>query len=384
VAKAATQVTDNINQKVKRSYFKSRRHIVRYGLLTANIVLVLGVAVFLALARNSESPHVSSAFHFSSEDGVSNPLDSLSSADIAVTVALMTHMPQTTAVINHADSANTSAEIVPNGSQSIAKPQILKTELKSKRDIQDYVVGDGDTLDSVAQKFGISSNSIKWSNGLTSLNLQVGSKIVIPPVNGIVYTIKGGDTANSLASRYRSSEARIIAFNDAEIGGFVEGERIVIPDGEVAQVVGRGGYTGGGTEYGFIATYGPANGYDFGWCTWHAANRRMQAGNPVPTNLGNAVTWASRARAAGMTVSDVPVAGAVIWHDQSISGYVAGGLGHVAYVESVNADGSIIVSDMNSSGFANPDATGAPAGGWARVSYRRVPPEDFYKYDFIY
>lgn len=383
MAKTATQVTDTINKKVKRSVFKSKRHIVRYGLLTANIVLVLGVALFLGLARSSEHPHLSKAFHFNSEEDVSNPLDSLSSADIAVTVALMTNMPQTTAVINHADSANTSEEIVPSGSQSIAKPQILKTELKTKSDIQDYLVVDGDTVDSVAQKFGVSSNSIRWSNNITGGGLHAGTKIVIPPVNGIVYTIKNGDTANALASRYRSNEARIIAFNDAEINGFVEGERIVIPDGELVQTA-RGGFSGVGTAYGFVATYGPANGYDFGWCTWHAANRRMQAGSPVPTNLGNAVTWASRARAAGMTVSDTPIAGAVIWHDQSVSGYVAGGLGHVAYVESVNPDGSIIVSDMNSRGFTNPDATGSPAGGWARVSYRLVPPSDFYKYDFIY
>lgn len=384
VAKTATHVTDSLNKKVKKGVFKSKRHFVRYGLVTANVILVLGVAVFLGFARSSESPHLSMAFHLNSSDTVSNPLDSLSSADIAVTVARMTNMPQTTAVINHADSANTSAEIVPNGSQAIAKPQILKTELKSKNDIEDYIVAEGDSVDSLAQKFGVSSNSIRWSNGVTGSTLQAGTKIVIPPVDGIVYTVKSGDTANSLAGRFRSNEARIVAFNDAEISGFVEGERIVIPDGEVIPVARSGGYSGSGVAYGFVATYGPANGYDFGWCTWHAANRRMQVGSPVPTNLGNAVTWGSRARAAGMTVSDVPIAGAVIWHDQSVTGYVAGGLGHVAYVESVNADGSIIVSDMNSRGVANPDLSGPPAGGWARVSYRLVTPEDFYKYDFIY
>lgn len=347
------------------------------------MLLVLGVAVFIGYARNSENSRPTAAFHLNADEGISDPLDTLSSADIAVTVAVMTHMPQTTAVINHADSANTSAEIVPSGSQSISKPQILKTELKSKADIQDYVVAEGESIDSIAQKFGVSSNSIKWSNSLTTSSVAAGVKLIIPPVDGIVYTIKSGDTANSLASKYRSNEARIVAFNDAEISGFVEGERIVIPDGQVTPV-GRGGFSGNGVAFGFVATYGPANGYDYGWCTWHAANRRQQSGNPVPTNLGNAVTWSSRARAAGMTVSDTPVAGAVIWHDQSQSGYVAGGLGHVAYVESVNADGSIIVSDMNSRGVANPDLTGPPAGGWARVSYRLVTPDQFFKYDFIY
>ncbi len=381
IAKTATQTADNLNKKVKRSFFKSKRRIIRNGLLSANVLLVIGVAAFIVNARNSHSSRQAPVLNLVSESTITDPLDTLSGADIAVNIAYMTGMPQTTAVQNHADSASVLAEVVPSGSQAISKPQILKTELKSKSDITEYVVAEGDTLDSIAVKFGVASKSIKWSNNLGSGDPSVGTTLIIPPVDGIVYTVKNGDTPNSLASTYRSNESRIIAFNDAEIGGLVEGERIVIPDGEIVPVR---SYYGGGTAFGFRPTYGPANGYDYGWCTWHAANRRREIGRPVPTNLGNAVTWSSRARAAGMTVADVPVAGAVVWHDQSVSGYVAGGLGHVAYVETVLADGSAIVSDMNSRGVANADLTGPPAGGWARVSYRLVTPSEFYKYDFIY
>ena len=49
-----------------------------------------------------------------------------------------------------------------------------------------------------------------------------------------------------------------------------------------------------------------------------------------------------------------------------------GGAGHVAYVEEVNADGSILVSDMNYN------------GGWGRVSYRTVTPGEFSQYLFIH
>ncbi len=361
-----------------------RRKLIRYGLLAVNAAILMSVAA-LIISNRSRAAVQSSSLNLGSDVATStNPLDTISSADIAVNIAYLTGLPQTTAVENHADSASTHEDIVPSGAQAIAKPQIVVTDLKSKQDIQPYVVVEGDTVDSVSQKFGVSSKSVQWSNNLTGTTLSVGSTIFIPPVEGIVHTVAAGDTVDSLATRFRADKARIVAFNDAEISGLIQGERVVIPDGEIPVPVGRRFIAGASAAAGFRATYGPANGYDFGWCTWHAANRRREIGNPIPTNLGNAVTWSARARAAGMGVSDTPIAGAVVWHDQSQSGYVAGGLGHVAYVESVNADGSIIVSDMNSRGVANPDLTGPPAGGWSRISYRLVTPDQFYRYDFIY
>lgn len=89
-------------------------------------------------------------------------------------------------------------------------------------------------------------------------------------------------------------------------------------------VVPLGSYTGGNT-------------YDYGYCTWYAKNRR---GASLPNGLGNANTWYLRAQAAGMAVGATPRAGAV--------GTTTGGsLGHVVYVESVNADGTVNISEMN-------------------------------------
>ena len=60
----------------------------------------------------------------------------------------------------------------------------------------------------------------------------------------------------------------------------------------------------------------------------------------MPSNLGNANTWAVRAAAAGYYVDNVPSAGAIF---QTTSGWY----GHVGYVESVNEDGSIVATEMN-------------------------------------
>ena len=90
--------------------------------------------------------------------------------------------------------------------------------------------------------------------------------------------------------------------------------------------------------------------YDFGFCTYWAALRREQVGKPIPNNWGNANTWRLNALLAGYAVDQVPTVGAVMQT-------TAGALGHVAYVEGVNAaDGSWTISEMNFKGWDETDS----------------------------
>jgi len=97
-----------------------------------------------------------------------------------------------------------------------------------------------------------------------------------------------------------------------------------------------------------------ANGYDFGFCTYWAALRREQTGNPIPNNWGNANTWAANALDQGYKVDHIPAAG-------SIMQTTAGPLGHVAYVESVGLDRSWTISEMNFKGWDEVDSRTLPA-----------------------
>lgn len=74
------------------------------------------------------------------------------------------------------------------------------------------------------------------------------------------------------------------------------------------------------------------NTYTAGYCTYYAKQRRPD----LPNNLGNASTWVSRARAQGIPTGTVPRAGAIGQKGN-----------HVVYVERVNGDGTITISDMN-------------------------------------
>ncbi len=230
----------------------------------------------------------------------------------------------------------------------------------------------------MAAKFGVTSDSIRWSNNisLSTTTIKTGTSLVVPPVNGIDYTVAAGDTTDSLAAKFRASKDRIIAANDAEISGIKTGEQILIPDGSqqavVAAVSTASAYSsGGGLAWGATAIYG-SNGYDYGYCTWYVANRRAELGRPVPANLGDAYSWYRAANAAGLPTGFTPQVGAVMVNEAG---------DHVAVVEQVNPDGSFWVSEMNSYGqvsMTNP----AKTGGWGVRDYKVEPGPGRFK--FIY
>src|SRR6185312_1874592 len=143
-------------------------------------------------------------------------------------VARMSNLPETTPISNQAESQASDLTIASTDDNVISKPQVVTTALKSRADIQSYTSATGDTISSVAAKFGVTSDSIRWSNNLTGDNLAAGTKLFIPPVNGLVYQVKTGDTADSLAAKYHASKDQIIAYNDGELSGLQIGEQIII------------------------------------------------------------------------------------------------------------------------------------------------------------
>lgn len=344
----------------RRVLKKSRKRVITYGLLAVNAALLFVVIGFVLKSPGTGGAAKQSAIAGDIE--AANPLDQLSSSDIAVHLARMSNLPESTAVVNQADTLSGQQSVSSADNKVVSKPQIINTAAKSYRDIQVYVAKPGDTLASLATKFGVTSDSIRWSNDLESNAITTGKQLYIPPVNGFVHLVKAGDTVGSLASKYNASKSAISAFNDAELGGLVVGRRIVIPDGTKQTSVYNVSYFGGtnATSWGQTPVYG-YNGYDYGWCTWYAANKV-----PVPANWGNANTWDNYGPSSGWTVSGVPRPGAVAQTDY-------GGWGHVGVVEAVSADGSMIkYSDMN--GLA----------GWGRVGYSDWVPVHSKFQKFIY
>lgn len=92
---------------------------------------------------------------------------------------------------------------------------------------------------------------------------------------------------------------------------------------------------------------GTSDQFPQGQCTWWADLRyHALTGHFVPWG-GDAHTWLDNAHNSGWSVSNTPPTGipSIIILQPGVQG--AGGLGHVAVVEGVNADGSVTTSNYN-------------------------------------
>jgi murein DD-endopeptidase MepM/ murein hydrolase activator NlpD len=108
---------------------------------------------------------------------------------------------------------------------------------KVRDKIIEYTVQSGDTVSSIAAKFGISEDTIRWQNNLQSKDsIKVGQVLQILPVTGISHKVQKGDTVYSIAKKYDSGAQAIVDFpyntfvND-ETFELAIGQEIIVPDG---------------------------------------------------------------------------------------------------------------------------------------------------------
>lgn len=102
------------------------------------------------------------------------------------------------------------------------------------------------------------------------------------------------------------------------------------------------------------------NAYPFSECTWWAYVRRHQLGLPAGSYMGNGNQWADSARRLGYWVDSTPRQGDVMVFQ---SGQAGSSLiyGHVAIVEQVNEDGSIVTSECGAAYNGQPFSRTFPA-----------------------
>jgi len=276
--------------------------------------------------------------------------------------------PVTDDINQKAKDLSSQSSLTTSGDEFLSKKQPVISAGAPSRDILSYTVKDGDTLGSLAVKFNITSDTIKWANNITDENsIKPDVKLTILPVSGVLYSGTGNDDLGQLANKYQANAGLIDSFNALDGKSPIPGQQIVIPEGVIpaptapvtqlaaATTTSTATRTGTSTAFSLAGLGGAGsigNSYAYGYCTWYVASRRA-----VPGNWGNAQTWLSAARGSGYGTGSVPRAGAVAWQRGN----------HVAYVESVNGD-TVTVSEMNYWGGG---------GGWGRRSYRTTSASTF-------
>jgi murein DD-endopeptidase MepM/ murein hydrolase activator NlpD len=128
--------------------------------------------------------------------------------------------------------------LVGNGGSLFAAP-VLHT-IVSERDrmeIITYTVQPNDNIWAIAQGFGLKAETVLWANPKVEKSpdlLSVGQVLVVPPVDGIYYTVQQGDTVDKLAKTYQTSVDKIVTFEFNELEEpytLTPGQQIMLPDG---------------------------------------------------------------------------------------------------------------------------------------------------------
>ncbi len=230
---------------------------------------------------------------------------------------------------------------------------------------QTVVVQPGQTIATLASQYHATSSAIQWGNQLTPTTVpKPGTPLLIPPGPGALVQVLPGETPTSFAARVHLDAAVILAYNALSSnapmngGSFLQVPLAAAPAGALI------------ASYFVDAQNGipavPAvvplkDHYPYGQCTYYVATRRNV------TWSGNAVNWWWNARNK-RPEGEVPVQGAIVVFN-------IGWVGHVAYVEHVNLDGTFVVSEMNYH---------ADGGGWGRVDYRTISASDPAILGYIY
>ena len=124
-------------------------------------------------------------------------------------------------------AAATPAPAKPNGATG---PEIVPKPTAPYK----YQVAEGDTISTIADQHGISSNSIIWSNPSLAdpQKLLVGQALTMPPVTGVVYSVAADDTLSRVAANYNASAADIARTNNlTDPYALLVGQVLVVPGG---------------------------------------------------------------------------------------------------------------------------------------------------------
>jgi murein DD-endopeptidase MepM/ murein hydrolase activator NlpD len=161
---------------------------------------------------------------------------------------------------------------------------------RPNRRIITYTVQENDTPIGIAAQFGLKPETILWCNSDLNKNpelLQVGQVLYIPPVDGACHVVQEGDTLESIAEKYHARIDDIVAYEGNQLEGppytLTPGVRLVIPGGQIEYLVWTvppkppprgqtvaGSFVPAGTFY-----TGPKAGVGLGNFIWPIGTRRI-------------------------------------------------------------------------------------------------------------
>jgi surface antigen len=245
------------------------------------------------------------------------------SADITSAEEKITNVPSDDEVVSVIELLNTKSD---SPLVVLTTEQDDEADVKEEKSPKKHVVSDDETLSSIAKQYKTTWQRLFYKNDAVKNPdvLEVGTKLIIPEED----------------EKLKKRELPQVAAQPAAVRSAASSsaKKTSQPAVQSSRTVARGDSSG--------------NRYVAGYCTWYVKNRRPD----LPNNLGNAYSWISRAQSQGIPTGSTPRVGAVAQRNN-----------HVAYVEKVNGDGTITITDMNYRALYTVTTRTVPANQWRYI-----------------
>jgi murein DD-endopeptidase MepM/ murein hydrolase activator NlpD len=111
------------------------------------------------------------------------------------------------------------APILIDNPQRVVRSQIKPFTVipeRARSTMTKYTIQQGDTIYDIAQRFGLTQESIAWSNDRSQIwTLVPGAELNIPPVDGVYIQMIGGTSIREIAEQYSVTDVNSVLISEA-------------------------------------------------------------------------------------------------------------------------------------------------------------------------
>jgi len=190
-----------------------------------------------------------------------------------------------------------------------------------------YVVESGDTPSSIAEKFGISLNTLLWANDISSSTaLQVGKELIVLPTTGTLHLVRPNDTLSEISLWYKADIKEIVKYNSlAAAEDIYAGDFVIVPDGIMPKTLPQGRLTPIANSY-FIYPIPAPHRVTQGLHAYNAIDfSNRSCGEPVYAAAGGTIQRIGYHTMGGNYVRVLHPNGVVTYYGHLVSATMSGG-----------------------------------------------------------
>jgi murein DD-endopeptidase MepM/ murein hydrolase activator NlpD len=100
-----------------------------------------------------------------------------------------------------------------------------------------YAIQQGDTLSLIAQRFGLTMDSLISFNGIQDArSLRAGGVLTVPNASGLKYRVRRGDSLEGIAKRFRIGLNDLLDWNSLESSLIRPGQELFIPNARLSEM----------------------------------------------------------------------------------------------------------------------------------------------------